>query len=72
LPLAFTPAFLPTVSYHRPIALAWGSRPNVKTVRRQIGSEINDRAVAAYVAKYASKGTEDIGGIPAASPPPPT
>ncbi len=48
----------------RALTLAWGSQLDVKVVRRGIGGEIDDQKVAAYVAKYASKGTEEIGGIP--------
>ena len=51
----------------RALTLAWGSQLDVKVVRRGIGGEIDDQKVAAYVAKYASKGTEEIGGIPGGS-----
>jgi hypothetical protein len=46
------------------LTLAWGSQTDIRAVRHQIGGELDDHKVAAYVAKYASKGTEDIGGIP--------
>jgi hypothetical protein len=36
----------------------------VRIVRRHIDGELDDHKVAAYVAKYVSKGTEDCGGIP--------
>ncbi len=36
----------------------------MRVVRRGIDGELDDRKVAAYIAKYASKGTEDIGGVP--------
>jgi len=48
----------------QPLTLAWGSQADVRAVRRGIPGELDDRKVAAYVAKYAVKGTEQIGGIP--------
>jgi hypothetical protein len=46
------------------LTLAWGRQADVRIVRRDISGELDDRKVAAYVAKYASKGTEEVGGIP--------
>jgi hypothetical protein len=63
-------AALPAVSLPHPrkpgraLTQAWGSQLDVKVVHRGIAGEIDDQKVAAYVAKYASKGTEDIGGVP--------
>ncbi|MGB6456570.1 MAG: replication initiator [Streptosporangiaceae bacterium] len=46
------------------LTLAWGRQRDVRIVRRDIAGELDDHKVAAYVAKYAVKGTEQIGGIP--------
>jgi hypothetical protein len=46
------------------LTLSWGSQADVRPVRRGIDRELDDQKVAAYVAKYASKATEDAGGIP--------
>lgn len=46
------------------ITLAWGTQLDVRVVRCDIAGELDDHKVAAYVAKYAVKGTEQIGGIP--------
>ncbi len=46
------------------ITLAWGSQADVRVVRRDIDGELDDHKVAAYVATYAVKGTEQTGGIP--------
>ena len=48
----------------QPLTLAWGSQADVRIVRRDISGELDDHKVAAYVAKYSSKGTEDCGGAP--------
>ncbi len=46
------------------LALRWGDQLDVRPVRRGIAGQLDDSKVAAYVAKYSSKGTEDCGGIP--------
>jgi hypothetical protein len=46
------------------LTLSWGDQIDVRVVRREIGGELDDAKVAAYIAKYASKATEDAGGIP--------
>jgi hypothetical protein len=46
------------------LTLGWGDQIDVRVVRRGIGGELDDAKVAAYIAKYASKATEDAGGIP--------
>ena len=46
------------------LTLTWGPQADARIVRRDIGGELTDQKVAAYVAKYAVKGTEQIGGIP--------
>lgn len=46
------------------LTLGWGDQIDVRVVRRDIGGDLDDAKVAAYIAKYASKATEDAGGIP--------
>lgn len=46
------------------LTLSWGTQADVRVVRRQIDGELDEARVAAYIAKYASKATEDAGGIP--------
>lgn len=46
------------------LTLSWGSQADVRIVHREISGELDDAKVAAYIAKYASKATEDAGGIP--------
>jgi hypothetical protein len=46
------------------LTLAWGSQADARAVRRGIDGELDEQKVAAYIAKYASKATEDAGGIP--------
>jgi hypothetical protein len=46
------------------LTLRWGRQADVRIVRRDISGELDDAKVAAYIAKYAVKGTEQIGGIP--------
>jgi Replication initiator protein, pSAM2 len=46
------------------ITLAWGPQADARIVRSGIEGERDDHKVAAYVSKYAVKGTEQIGGIP--------
>ena len=46
------------------ITLAWGPQADVRIVRSGIEGELSDHKVAAYISKYAVKGTEQIGGIP--------
>jgi hypothetical protein len=63
-----TAARIPAVTLSHPrqdgtLTLAWGSQADVRIVRPGIAGELDARKVAAYVAKYASKGTEDIGGV---------
>jgi hypothetical protein len=43
----------------------WGSQLDVKTIRVGPGGEITDGKVVAYLAKYATKSTEAVGGISA-------
>jgi hypothetical protein len=46
------------------LTLAWGRQLDVRIVRHDIAGELSDHKVAAYIGKFASKGTDDIGGIP--------
>jgi hypothetical protein len=46
------------------LILSWGNQIDVRAVRRGTGGELDEARVAAYIAKYASKATEDAGGIP--------
>jgi hypothetical protein len=45
-----------------PIELRWGTQCDSRAVKRSASSdsELTDRAVAAYIAKYATKATEDV------------
>ncbi len=67
---ALSAASVPSVTLPHPgdsgsmLTLSWGSQADVRAVRRGIGGELNEAKVAAYIAKYASKATEDAGGIP--------
>jgi hypothetical protein len=62
-------ATIPAVTLPHPgrdgstLAMSWGSQADVRIVHRGSG-DLDDHKVAAYVAKYAVKGTEQIGGIP--------
>jgi len=61
-----------SVSYEAPVVpgessrrvLRWGSQLDVQAIVRREGLEgaLSDRAVAAYIAKYATKATEDLEG----------
>ncbi|MFV0374509.1 replication initiator, partial [Microbacterium sp.] len=44
--------------------LRWGAQLDVQPIvkREGLGGELSDRAVAAYIAKYATKATEDLDG----------
>lgn len=55
---------LPRPDGHGMLTLTWGAQADARVVRRELDGELDGRAVAAYVAKYATKGTEAIGGIP--------
>jgi len=61
---------IPAVTLPRPdgsggmLTLSWGGQADARVVRREIDGELDGRMVAAYIAKYATKGTEAIGGIP--------
>jgi hypothetical protein len=55
---------LPSPADNATITLAWGRQADVRIVRRGIAGQLDACKVAAYVAKYSSKGTEDCGGIP--------
>jgi hypothetical protein len=62
-------AVIPSVTLPDPrtagtLALRWGDQLDVRPVQRGIAGQLDDAKVAAYIAKYASKGTEDCGGIP--------
>ena len=63
-------AIMPSVALQHPggtrvqLTLAWSRQTDVRIVRRSIPGELDDHIVAAYVAKYSSKGAEDIGGVP--------
>jgi hypothetical protein len=62
-------ATVPSVTLPHPgqagqLTLAWGRQADARIVRRGIAGELDDHKVAAYIGKYATKGTEDIGGIP--------
>jgi hypothetical protein len=46
------------------LTLSWGAQVDARVVRRELDDELDGRMVAAYIAKYATKGTEAIGGIP--------
>jgi hypothetical protein len=64
-----TAVTIPAVTLPHPdgdgmLTLSWGAQVDTRIVRRELGGELDGRAVAAYVAKYATKGTEAIGGIP--------
>jgi hypothetical protein len=43
----------------------WGTQLDIKTIRSGPGGEITDAKVVAYLAKYATKSTEAIGGVSA-------
>lgn len=61
---------IPAVTLPRPgddgsvLTLSWGAQADARIVRRELEGELDGRMVAAYIAKYSSKGTEAIGGIP--------
>ncbi len=62
-------ASMPSLTFPHPgrdgtLTLQWGSQADARIVRRDISGELDDHKVAAYVVKYASKGTEDCGGAP--------
>jgi hypothetical protein len=63
-------ARMPSVTLPHPddaasmLTLSWGDQIDVRVVRREIDGELTSLKVAAYIAKYASKATEDAGGIP--------
>jgi hypothetical protein len=63
-------AAVPSVTLPHPddsgsaLTLSWGDQIDVRVVRREIDGELDEQKVAAYIAKYASKATEDAGGIP--------
>jgi hypothetical protein len=43
----------------------WGTQLDIKTIRTGPGGEITDGKVVAYLAKYATKSTEAVGGVSA-------
>jgi hypothetical protein len=55
---------LPHPATHGTLTLAWGRQADIRIVRRDTTGELDACKVAAYVAKYSSKSTEDCGGIP--------
>ncbi len=48
----------------KPLTLTWGSQIDARAVRRDISGELDDHKAAAYISKYAVKGTEQIGSHP--------
>ena len=46
------------------LTLSWADQFDVRAVCRQTRGEVDDRRAAGSMAKYAVKGTEQIGGIP--------
>lgn len=65
-----TAATVPSVTPPHPgqagqqLTLTWGRQADPRIVRRGIAGELDDHKVAAYIGKYATKGTENIGGLP--------
>jgi hypothetical protein len=45
--------------------IEWGTQVDIKTIRSGPGGEITDAKVVAYLAKYATKSTETVGGTTA-------
>lgn len=60
--VVFTAPRLPGEAEER--QLRWGAQMDVQAIvqREGLDGSLSDRAVAAYIAKYATKATEDIGG----------
>ena len=44
--------------------IGWGPQLDVRTVSRAPAGEVTDGHVASYLAKYATKSTETVGGVP--------
>jgi hypothetical protein len=56
---------MPHPDRHEGWVIEWGSQLDVKTIRSGPGGEITDAKVVAYLAKYATKSTEAVGGTSA-------
>jgi hypothetical protein len=56
---------MPHPDYPEGWSIEWGTQLDVKTIRTGPGGEITDGKVVAYLAKYATKSTEPVGGVSA-------
>ncbi|MBW1599110.1 replication initiator protein RepSA [Streptomyces sp. JJ38] len=54
---------LPPVGHFPARTLAWGQQVDVQPIGTDLGSELTEQAVAAYVAKYATKAAETTGTV---------
>jgi hypothetical protein len=56
---------VPHPDYPEGWLIEWGTQLDIKTIRTGPGGEVTDGKVIAYLAKYATKSTEAVGGVSA-------